>query len=108
MALVPTRKTRGSDFWTKALFGLLGLAFTFIAFFFMQELSDARRDLASGKLRQGGLEKRRDLLRREKADKEAYLVRIQNDVEFFRLEARQRLALARPGEIIFRVEQARP
>lgn len=108
MTPVPTRKTQGSDLWLKALFGVLGLAFTFIAFFFMQELSDAQRDLANGRRRQGSLENKRAALRHEKANKEAYLVRIQNDVEFFRLEARQRLALARPGEIIVRVEQARP
>lgn len=88
----------------KYIFWTLIAAFAVMGVVFWQEWTESQRRLADVKRRQQNLESEVAHLQQEKAGKLAYLERIQNDPEFFRREARQRLGSATPGEIIIKSE----
>ncbi len=92
--------------WMKIAFIGLIVLFLSLGFFILEQRDDANRDLAARERKRMDEQAAVDALRRDKANTIEFLSKMSDDPEFRDREARQRLGVVAPGEIVFRIEPA--
>ncbi len=97
----------------KAVFVIEASIFALAVLLLWEQWDSAQAELTNMHKQLKAKSDERDTMKRDQENTLAYLGKFENDPEFKKREARQRLGLAEPGEVVFRLaapdaESAKP
>lgn len=90
--------------WMKAIFVVEASIFLLALLLISEQLESAQAELGNMQKQLKAKSDECDNMRREQENNLAYLGKYENDPEFKKREARQRLGFVEPGEVVFRLD----